>query len=55
VEHQQLKAAYKELLTQTRDILHWHDPLGINLGAETVDEYAPRDEYEPEAGMILAR
>lgn len=55
LEQRWLKAAYKELHTQIRDILYRHDPIGINLGAETADEYAPTDEYEPEAGMILAR
>lgn len=32
-----------------------HAPIWINLAAETVDEYAPMDKYELEAGMILAR
>ncbi len=55
LEQRRLKAAYKELHTQIRDTLYRHDLIGINLGAESPDDYAPIDEYEPEAGMIMAR
>ncbi len=54
-EHKQLKAAYRELFTELRDILYRHDPIGINQGAVSADDLAPIEQYDPEAETIIAR
>ncbi len=46
-QRRHLKKEYQELFTQIVEILFRHDPIGINFETNT-------DEYEPEAGTILA-
>lgn len=48
-ERHRLKQAHPQLFRDILEILNRHDPIGlVGIGA-------PDDEYEPEAGTILAR
>jgi hypothetical protein len=47
-QREELRAQNPALFEQVSEILFRHDPIGVNFGDNT-------DEYEPEAGTILAR